>query len=296
MTLGDYESYEDIIFSIKYLNEEGVVTDLITPIVLNSDSEYYVAVGDTSFYYSISWDFLEDYLVVGTQYSYMLTYTYKDVSYSTEIIATFGGLTESDVLKQGISEQTDTLSSILDDMTSIVDSALYELSQMSEEELELLRQQNDNDVSILEGIKNVVSYLNPLSENFFVYKLVDLLIDALKSLFIPEDEYFNNYFDELMEWFSDRFGFFAYPLELILDILNRILSINFTEPIINIPDIEEPFSGVQLISATSFNFNSLLENSTLEIVHNIYLILVDAVIALSLIHLLKHKFEEVLTK
>lgn len=33
-----------------------------------------------------------------------------------------------------------------------------------------------------------MDYLNPLSENFFVYKLIELLGNLLKSLFIPSEE------------------------------------------------------------------------------------------------------------
>ena len=51
------------------------------------------------------------------------------------------------------------------------------------------------------------------------------------------------YFDELFDWFCDRLGFLSYPLELILDILDKILNINFAEPIINIPEIKEPVIG-----------------------------------------------------
>lgn len=88
----------------------------------------------------------------------------------------------------------------------------------------------------------------------------------------------------------------SYPLELILNILNKILNINFSEPIINIPDIKEPFSGEILIFSNSFNFNSLLENDILKNVHDIYLILVDAVIVFGFVNLLKNKLEEVTDK
>lgn len=158
------------------------------------------------------------------------------------------------------------------------------------------QESEDTQKGILNTIKQVVSFINPLSENFFVYKLIDLLIDALKSLFIPGDSFFSDYFNELMNWFSDRLGFLAYPLELILNILNKILSINFSEPIVHIPDIVEPSTNVKIISSTEFNFNSLLTNDILKNVHDIYLVLVDAVVIFGLVNLLKHKMEEVETK
>lgn len=174
------------------------------------------------------------------------------------------------------------------------------ITKQALEEVALSQKQHqesqETQKGILATIKEVVSYINPFSDNFFVYKLIDLLIEALKNLFIPGDEFFSNYFNELKEWFSNRFGFLAYPLELILDILNRILNINFTEPAFNIPEIKEPITNTKLISATNFNFNILLENETLKTVHDTYLILVDAVIIFALINLAKTKFEEVMTK
>lgn len=120
-----------------------------------------------------------------------------------------------------------------------------------------------------------------------------MFLDMLKSIFIPSDDFLSNYFDELYNWFCDRLGFLSYPLQLIINILNKILNINWAEPIINIPDIPEPFTGNLLIHATSFNLNSLLTNDTLKNVHDIYLILVDAVIIFALVNLAKNKFEEV---
>lgn len=123
-----------------------------------------------------------------------------------------------------------------------------------------------------------------------------LLIDAIKSLFIPSDDFFSNYFTNLKDWFSDRLGFLFYPFELVIDILNKIANINFSDPVINIPDINEPFTGNKLISATTFDFNSLLSNSILKNIHDIYLIGVDAVIVIALVNLAKRKWEEVSTK
>lgn len=105
--------------------------------------------------------------------------------------------------------------------------------------------------------------------------------------------FFSDYFNELFDWFCDRLGFLSYPLELILDILDKILNINFTDPIINIPEITEPITGQTLITATSFNFNTLLDNETLANVHSIYLVAVDAILAFAMVNLLRKKLEEV---
>ena len=123
--------------------------------------------------------------------------------------------------------------------------------------------------------------------------IIQGLLDLFKSIFIPGDDFLSNYFNELYEWFCDRLGFLSYPLELIVNILNKILNINFSEPVIHIPNIQEPFTNELLVHETNFNFNDLLTNDILKNVHDIYFILVDSVIIFALVNLAKNKFEEV---
>ncbi len=177
------------------------------------------------------------------------------------------------------------------------------MEQYYQQQQEILEQQQataEEQLETSKGIwgtlKDLLSYINPFSENFFVYKLIDLLINALKSLFIPSDNYLSTYFDDLLNWFSDRLGFLAYPLELILDVLDRIVNINFSEPIIQIPNFVEPSTNEIIISSRTYNLNDLLENNTFKVCHDVYFILVDAVIIFGLVNLLKHKIEEVFTK
>ncbi len=185
---------------------------------------------------------------------------------------------------------------VIKDKQDETNSRLDDQNKKLDEQNEKLDEQNKTSKGIWDTIKEVLSYINPFSENFFVYKLISLLIDAIKSLFIPSDDFFSNYFTNLKDWFSDRLGFLFYPFELIIDILDKIVNINFSDPVMNIPDINEPFTGNKLISATTFDFNSLLSNSILKNIHDIYLVGVDVVIVIALVNLAKRKWEEVSTK
>ena len=76
-----------------------------------------------------------------------------------------------------------------------------------------LDEQNETSKSILGKIKDILTYINPFSENFFAYKLVELIINGLKSLFIPDNFDFLNDFKDTM---SEKLGFIAsIPLQLI---------------------------------------------------------------------------------
>ena len=169
-------------------------------------------------------------------------------------------------------------------------------NQKLDEQTNAIKESNETNKGIWETIKDILSYINPFSENFFVYKLIELLVDAIKSLFIPSDDFFSTYFTDLKDWFSDRLGFLFYPFELIIDILNKILNIDFENPIFNIPDIHEPFTNKKIISATTFNLNDLLTNNTWKTVHDIYLIMLDAFIVFGLVNLFLRKYKEVTTE
>ena len=110
------------------------------------------------------------------------------MSQTTVVSTVYGGVTENptdSILKENFGILNNTMQNVI--------NAVNSSHQESEE----------TQKGILNTIKQVVSFINPLSENFFVYKLIDLLIDALKSLFIPRNYFFSDYFNELMSWFSD---------------------------------------------------------------------------------------------
>lgn len=75
-------------------------------------------------------------------------------------------------------------------------------------------------------LTSIVSYINPFSENFFVYKLIDLLFDLLTLLFVPSSDYFSNKFDNLKANFANRLSYQSY-----LDIFENTKNIVANEQI-----------------------------------------------------------------
>ena len=167
------------------------------------------------------------------------------------------------------------------------------ISSSLEDQKQAIEENTKTNKNIFEKIGDILSYINPFSDNFFGKKLVELILDGLKGLFVPEDGFFDTYFSDLKNWFSDRLGFLWTPFDIIIDILNKILNINFSDPIFHIPEINEPFTGSKLISEYDYNLNDLLDNEVFKNIHNIYFIGVDAVIIFALINLARRKIEEV---
>lgn len=137
----------------------------------------------------------------------------------------------------------------------------------------------------------------------FYIKNLDEYSSASASVFFDEivehhkqTTFANLQFQKFIDFFKERFGFLSYPFELIVDVLHRINRIQFVEPKINIPDIYEPVTHEKIVAATEFNFNDLLKNDTLKNVHEIYLIVVDAILIFGIAMFAKNQIFKVLSK
>lgn len=273
--------------------KETVLIDFL----LDSSSPYYNCPLGNEVWFEIPYDdFLGITIKKGEEYNWRLQYdlygnTYYIDRYVTSLVDfTFddGGSSSGDNENEG-----NSFENVINDSTSAIIDSNKETQNAINNQTQAIQENTETNKSIWETLKEVLSYINPFSENFFVYKLIDLLIDGLKSLFIPSSDFFSTYFEDLRDWFSDRLGFLWTPFDVIIEILEDISSINFSEPIISVPDIYEPFTNTKLISAFSYNLNSLLDNSIFNTVHNIYLVCVDAIIIFAMIHLTHKKIEEV---
>lgn len=157
----------------------------------------------------------------------------------------------------------------------------------------LLEEQNKTNKGIWDTLKDVLSYINPFSENFFVYKLIELLIDGLKALFIPSEDFFNNFATDMNEWLSERLGILYYPIDLVVSFLEKISELGDSKTaVIRWPNFE--FMGADLLKAGSYDLYSLInENETFKNIHSIYLVFTDVILWLGLVFLAKNTFVDV---
>ncbi len=161
-----------------------------------------------------------------------------------------------------------------------------------DKQLELQEEQNKTNKGIWDTLKEVLNFINPFSENFFVYKLLELMANLIKSLFIPSDDFFTNWINNMNDWLSDRLGALYYPVDLVVDFLNRIGELSATGSAVISGDGFE-FMGAKLIPAFSYDLNALLTNDTLKNIHDIYLTVVDVILYLCLIVLAKNTFVDI---
>lgn len=193
----------------------------------------------------------------------------------------------------GNEDESNSIENIIGDSTGAIIDSNKETQNAINNQTEAIKENTDTNKSIWETLKEVLDCINPFSENFFVYKFLELFIEVMKSIFIPSNEFLSSFFSDLSSWFSDRLGFLWSPFDITIQVLNKILNINFTEPIIYIPDINDPFTNTKLISSYTFRFNDLLNNNDFANVYDTYLLVCDAIIYLGLMFLAYKKIKEV---
>lgn len=109
---------------------------------------------------------------------------------------------------------------------------------------EIINQNNQAENTrngIWDTIKSMLNYLNPFSEDFFAYKLVELILNMLKSLFIPEDMDFVTNFVEALE---SKLGFIAAIPVKIIEFTMSLATATWSE-----------FNSIQLPSISIFGYN-----------------------------------------
>lgn len=109
------------------------------------------------------------------------------------------------------------------------------------------------------------------------------LLDMLKSLFIPDDDFFKNKFNTLLDSITSKLGFLGYPFVLVADTLDFFLTIEDTGSyVISWPDVKVPnFEQHVIIKSGSFDLATLLDNQAILYAHNLYFVFINALLILS---------------
>lgn len=182
----------------------------------------------------------------------------------------------------------------IDEQTKLMEEYYKKQEEILKQQQEIAKEQHETSKGIWGTLKEVLSYINPFSENFFVYKLIDLLIDALKSLFVPSSDFFNNWVSDMNNYFGERFGLLYYPIEIVIEFLTRLYNLSTSLDsnfVLSFPDLK--LMDTVLISGFSFDFNTFLQNETFKNIYDIYLICVDVVLILGLVVLCKNTFVDI---
>lgn len=126
------------------------------------------------------------------------------------------------------------------------------------------------------------------SRNF----IVDGIIEGLKSLFIPSDEYFKSWFDDMYSFFSDRLGFLMLPIDLLVQLVGIYTGADSSFAGIPFPEFKW-LDGTVIIPAQTVGFTFLETEWGQEIQSKLYFV-GNVIMIGALLNLMHRKLEEVL--
>lgn len=121
--------------------------------------------------------------------------------------------------------------------------------------------------------------------------IISGFIDGLKGLFIPSDEFFKAWFDDMYAFFNDRFGFLMLPVDLLVQLVDIISTSGTADAGIPFPQIA--WEGTVLIPAQTVTFDIFNTEFGQDIQKKLYFV-GNVIMIGALIMLMHNKFEEVL--
>ena len=151
-----------------------------------------------------------------------------------------------------------------------------------------------------QGVEDKLDEVNETNKNIFEAILdlpntiVNLLIDGLSSLFIPSDDFLQNWFTEMQESLEEQLGFLSYPTTWIITILQRFMTLEDTGSyVLSWGNINVPLFDVPIIQAGSFDLATLLENDTINTFHEIYFMVLNALTLLAFMGLCMNTYNRI---
>lgn len=127
-----------------------------------------------------------------------------------------------------------------------------------------------------------------------VQLLIDGLLELMQTLFIPDNDYLTDWFTDIRDEFEGQLGFLSYPVTWIIQILERFLTLEDTgHYVITWSGIQVPNFDFNIIPAGSFDLATLLENDTINNMHELYFIITNALLLLAFFSLCMNTYNRV---
>ena len=120
----------------------------------------------------------------------------------------------------------------------------------------------------------------------------NFIIEGLKSLFIPSDEFFKSWFDDMYNFFHDRLGFLMLPIDILIKFIKMFQSAGSNFSGIPFPEFKW-IDGTVIIPAQSVQFEFLSTSWGKDIQTKLYFV-GNVIMIGALLALMHRKMEEVL--
>ena len=212
------------------------------------------------------------------------------------------GYDSSDVVADNTAQMVEKQDTIIDQIVNVTRTISSQLTafwnQLAGEFTNLYNKMNTQHTEQLEADRtntdDIISAGDANTDKVTgaIEKHGNFIIEGLKSLFIPSDEYFKSWFDGMYQFFNDRLGFLMLPVDLLVRMVDIYTSAGSSSAGIPFPEFIW-MDGTVIIPAQTVQFDFLNTDWGKGIQDKLYfvgnLIMIGAL--LSLMH---RKFEEVL--
>lgn len=182
-----------------------------------------------------------------------------------------------------LGKQTGTIESKLNNIDNTSKDQLAEAKKQTDES----RKQTDESKKQTGIMSGLLDKITTFFNNFF-----SGLINALVSVFVPEDGYFKNYFDRLNKFFSDKLGMLYAPIDMFVKLLNGIKGASGTDAGIVFPGLK--WDDTYIIPKQTISLSAYSKQFP-EIQEKIYFV-TDIIMVGAVLLLLQNKLKEVLTQ
>lgn len=125
-----------------------------------------------------------------------------------------------------------------------------------------------------------------------IQKHGNFIIEGLKSLFIPSDEYFKSWFDGMYSFFHDRLGFLMLPIDILIKFVNMFQNAGGGFSGVPFPEFKW-IDGTVIIPSQTVQFDFLATEWGKDIQTKLYFV-GDVIMIGALLALMHRKMEEVL--
>ena len=189
-------------------------------------------------------------------------------------------------------EQGDSIIELIKNTIQTISSQLESFwNQLAGEFTNLYNKMNQQHAEKLQSdqdTRDTITEESEKSRNF----IVDGIINGLKSLFIPSDDYFKAWFDDMYAFFNDRFGFLMFPVDLLVQMVNLYLNADSSFAGVPFPEFKW-IDGTVVIPAQNVQFTFLETDWGQGIQQKLYFV-GNIIMIGALLSLMHRKFEEVL--
>ena len=191
-------------------------------------------------------------------------------------------------------EQGDTIIELIKNTIQTISSQLTAFwNQLAGEFTNLYNKMNQQHLESMDKVDEQIDNDNTNTDKVTtaIESHGNFIIEGLKKLFIPSDEYFKAYFDDLYSWFSERFGFLSFPIDLLLEVIDIFVNSSQTDCVLVLPSFT--IMDNLLWPEMSFNLTEFLNTNfsfvvvAIKTVTSIYLVM-------AFVQLCEEKWNEVM--